>query len=175
MSSTSGHDDRPGAQEHGGDEYGAARADERRTDPLEVRHDDAPYGYGDSPHPRYPLGNGAAVASLVLGIVAILTSFVVVGLLFGILGLVFGIIGLRRARKGKAGRRGMAVTGTALSIVGIVLGVVFTIAWVGFGTFLFSNGATDYADCIQRAGGDAAAQQQCAQQFNRQLNDAVNS
>ena len=155
MSSTSGHDDRPGVQEHGGNGYGASGADVRHPDPLDTGRGDAQRAYEEQHHPVSRPVNGAAVASLVLGIAAILTSFVVIGLLLGVLGLVLGVIGLRRVRRGEAGRRGMAVTGVVLSVLGIVLGVVSTIAWVGF---LFSN---DPSGCVQRYPHSAAAQQQC--------------
>jgi len=82
----------------------------------------------DEPHPA---GNGMGTAAMVLGIVAISTSwmpFVVVpAVIAALLALVFGWIGLRRARRSGAGRSfavvGLATGASALAAatVGIVL------------------------------------------------------
>lgn len=67
---------------------------------------------------------GFAIASLVLGILALVLSLFLVGAILGVVGLIFGIVQLR----GRAGGRGMAWFGVALSVLGI-LGAV------GFGAF----------------------------------------
>lgn len=61
--------------------------------------------------------NGAATASLVLGIIAVLTGLLVIGALFGIVSIILGIIGFVKARK----RDGV---GMGKSIAGIVMGVI---------------------------------------------------
>lgn len=58
--------------------------------------------------------NGAAVASLVLGIASLVVPFI--GLLAAPVGLVLGVIGRRRARRGARGG-GFAVAGITLSAV----------------------------------------------------------
>jgi len=67
-------------------------------------------------------GSGMAIASLVLGIVSL------VGVLFpgcalpaGVIGLALGIVSLRSPR------RGMAIAGVVLSVLGLVAGVTWLV------------------------------------------------
>ena len=62
--------------------------------------------------------NGFAIAALVLGIVAIVFSFIglsVIGLILGIVGIVLAIIGKKK------NPTGMATAGLVLSIIGTVI------------------------------------------------------
>ncbi|CAM5460803.1 hypothetical protein SCYAM73S_07216 [Streptomyces cyaneofuscatus] len=59
--------------------------------------------------------NGFAVTALVLGLLACLFFWTVVGGLLGLLALVFGILGALRARQGRAPRKGMAIAGAVLA------------------------------------------------------------
>ena len=71
--------------------------------------------------------NGFAIASLVLGIVAIVFNFIglgIVGLIFGVVGIVLGVL----ARKKNP--TGMATAGLVLSIIGTVLCALILIACV---------------------------------------------
>jgi len=70
-------------------------------------------------------GTGLAVASLVLGILAVLLSVACVGGVCGLVGLVLAVTHLRRSRVS----RPMAWWGLSLSTVGILL----TVAWVAYG------------------------------------------
>jgi hypothetical protein len=70
-----------------------------------------PGGYAAPPPPR---GNGAAVASLVLGILGCIP------LITGLLAILFGIIGLRRAKQPYTGGSGMAVAGLTLGIISVL-------------------------------------------------------
>lgn len=67
-----------------------------------------------------------AVASMVLGIVSVVFSFIgglnLVGLIVGIVGLVLGILAKKKAPSG------MATAGIVLSIIGIILTAVVLIA-----------------------------------------------
>lgn len=69
-------------------------------------------------------GKGMAIASLVLGIVAVLTGLIYLGAVLGILAIIFGIIALKR----KAGK-GMAIAGIVTGSIGI-LGTILAIALV---------------------------------------------
>jgi hypothetical protein len=68
-----------------------------------------------------PMRNGLGVAALACGLTGIL--FGQVPLLFlgsgalGVLAIVFGVIGIRRARRGRASNRAMAVTGLVTGVV----------------------------------------------------------
>lgn len=73
-----------------------------------------------------------AVASLVLGIIALVISIFsggslrVVGIICGVLGLIFGIVG----RKDEA-KKGLATAGVVCSLIGLLLGLILMIACVG--------------------------------------------
>jgi hypothetical protein len=72
------------------------------------------YGYppgASSPRPRT---SGAAIASLVLGILGCIP------LLTSLLAVVFGIVGIRKTRDPMTSGRGMAIAGLVLGLVGII-------------------------------------------------------
>lgn len=78
-----------------------------------------------------------AVASLVLGIIALVISIFsggslgVVGIICGVLGLIFGIVG----RKDEA-KKGLATAGVVCSLIGLLFGLILMIACVGCATAL---------------------------------------
>lgn len=81
-----------------------------------------------------PIGNGIAIAALILGIWGFMTTWIplFIGLVLGgipdILAIIFGIMGIVRARK--VGGKGMP-----LAIVGLVLGsLAFISIFFGAGT-----------------------------------------
>ncbi len=76
--------------------------------------------YGLHPWPK----NGPGTASLVLGIVG-LVLFFGPGALLGLIGAALGVIGLRRARKGIASNRGVAIAGLITSVLAVVLSSIF--------------------------------------------------
>jgi len=63
------------------------------------------------------------VPSLILGILGIIFAFI-----FGPVGLVLSIVGMVMAKKNKLTHKTTA--GFALSIVGLILGIIFTLVWV---------------------------------------------
>lgn len=82
-------------------------------------------------------GNGMAIASLVLGILALATVWIpffgMVAWLFSTLGLIFGFVGLS-----KPYGRGMAIAGTVCSAVGLLA----CIGWVMLFVFAAAAGAS---------------------------------
>ncbi|WP_243793151.1 DUF4190 domain-containing protein [Saccharopolyspora gloriosae] len=82
------------------------------------------------PPPTAPK-NGIGTAGFVLGLLALLFSFIpLIGVIawpLGILGLIFGVLGIIRARNGQATNQGMAITGTVLAGIGLLI----CVAWVG--------------------------------------------
>ncbi len=75
-----------------------------------------------SPPPAYaPARIGLAIAALVLGIVAVISSFLLIGAVCGLIGLVLGVIQLRR----RPGGRVMAWSGVVLCILGILASGLF--------------------------------------------------
>ncbi|MDI3387262.1 DUF4190 domain-containing protein [Streptomyces sp. B-S-A8] len=88
--------------------------------------DQPPYP-GPPPQPQ----NGLGIAALVLGIIGAVLFFTVWGgVILGVLALIFGLIGLSKARKGMATNKGVALSGTVLGGVAIVLSVVWLVVVV---------------------------------------------
>jgi uncharacterized membrane protein len=70
-------------------------------------------------------GSGLGIASLVFGILALLSSWLLAGLFFGSFAVVLGVFELDRVARGAAKtRRGMAVVGMVLGVVAIVISLV---------------------------------------------------
>lgn len=115
-------------------------------------------GYGAPPPgsgaaPR----NGLGIAALVLGLLALFSSWTVVGgILFGLLAIVLGIIGRGRAKRGEANNGGLALAGIILG----ALGLLISIGIIALGVSLFSSDTVqDLKDCVERATTDAEIQQ----------------
>lgn len=127
--------------------------------------------YPGQPYGAPPSGGGApqsrskamAVAALVLGILAVLLSWTIIGgILLGLIAVVLGIVAAGRAKRGAAGGRGMAIAGAVLGLLGAVLAGVL----VAVGVSLFnSDSARELQDCLERAGDDQAAVEQCRRDF----------
>ncbi|MFI9407073.1 DUF4190 domain-containing protein [Nocardia sp. NPDC052316] len=110
-------------------------------------------------------GKGLAIAALVLGILALLTFWTVIGgILFGLAGLVIGIIAAARARKGAAEGSAMAITGLVLSIIALVVTAI-AIA-VGFALFTYTGG-DEFTDCVNDAGNDQSKIDQCERDWQQ--------
>jgi hypothetical protein len=95
-----------------------------------------PYQQPYAPNNAAPKqGNGLGLAALIIGIVAFVGAFIpVINYVSGVLalvGLVLGAIGI--FRKGRP--KGLAITGTIISFVALVLSIVLAITYtVGFAT-----------------------------------------
>lgn len=134
-----------------------------------------PYGqpvYGAG-QPAYGTGQpgsrpkGMAITALVLGIVALLFSWTLIGgVLFGIVAIVLGIMASGRAKRGEADGRGMAITGAVLGGLGLLIagGLIAVGAWF-FNTEEFSN----LRDCLAEAGDDQSQIDQCSRDFEDEL------
>ena len=102
-----------------------------------------PPAYGSPPsyypQPQYgivaPPSNGIGTAAGVLGIIAIILSFVpyidFAGVLLGILAIIFGAVGMGRAKRMGGHGRGMAVTGLVLGIISVALFVILLVVVYG--------------------------------------------
>lgn len=119
------------------------------------------------PEPVAAPRNGLGTAALVVGIVALVTSFTVVGgIVLGVVALVLGVIGRGRAKRGEATNRGMATAGVVLGLVGIVLSAALVVG----GVSLFHHfGGQTLVKCLNTAGHDQAKVAQCQQQFKSKL------
>lgn len=124
-----------------------------------------PYA-GYSPPPTGPR-NGLGIASLVIAIVALVSSFSVVGgVILGIVAVVIGFAARGRVRKGEANNGGIALAGIILGFVAMIVGLAFIAIWVG----VFKEvGAGDYIDCLRNAGQDQSKIRQCADEFKQNV------
>jgi hypothetical protein len=112
-------------------------------------------------------GAGMATTALVLGILAILTSFTVIGgVLLGVLAIVFGAIAARRARRGLGLGRGRAIAGVVTGIIGVLLAVLLIAVGV---SVLNSPAGKNLRDCLSNAHGDQQKIQQCNDQYRNQV------
>lgn len=140
--------------------------------PYPYPHPAGPYpgGYPAPPLP-YPsrIGprNGLGIASLVIAIVALLFVWSVLGgVILGIIAAAIGFAARTRVQRGEADNGGVAIAGIVLGILAIVVGLLFTVIWVGL---LRDVGADDYMECLEKAGSDPVKQQQCADRFRQQI------
>lgn len=75
-----------------------------------------------APAPGAHPTNGLAIASLVTGILAILTGLIFIGFAFGLAAIILGAIGLR-----KPGGKAMSITGIITGVVGLLTSVTIGI------------------------------------------------
>lgn len=123
------------------------------------------YGYG-APPPQAPR-NGLGITALVLGIVALLAFWSVVGgILLGVAAVIVGLIARGRVTRGEANNGGVAIAGIALGALAIVVSAAFIAVWAG----VFEEvGGTDYLDCVQQAGDDQQALDRCIDQLTERV------
>lgn len=113
-------------------------------------------------------GNGLAIAALVLGVLAVVLFWTVIGgFLLGLLALVFGIIGARKARGGRAPHGAMSIVGAVLG--GLALIATTVIIAVG-ASILNSDEFKNFDDCVQRAE-TQSERDACAEEFDRDVNN----
>lgn len=132
-------------------------------------------GYGAPPYGQQQFGmppvqagnrNGLGTASLVLGILSLVTWFLVIGGLFGIVAVILGFLGRGKAKRREADNGGMALAGIITGAVGILLTILVIVGVAAlFSTGEFSN----LTDCLQDADGDQEAIDDCSRQFEDQL------
>jgi hypothetical protein len=93
-----------------------------------------PPSYGPPAGPPPKKGAGLAIASMVLGIIALLLSWVPiinnVAAVLAVVGLGLGIPALLRARRGTHNGTGLAITGLVTSVLALVLVVVTQLIFV---------------------------------------------
>lgn len=98
-----------------------------------------------SPYGGYaaPRTDGLAIASLIVGIAAILCDLFCLGILLGPTAAIMGFISRQRIQTsgGALGGGGMALAGLILGVAGFVLGVVAFFLWIYAGS-LSNNTAT---------------------------------
>ncbi|HVE96652.1 MAG TPA: DUF4190 domain-containing protein [Pseudonocardiaceae bacterium] len=123
-------------------------------------------GYGA---PMRRARNGFGIAALILGLLALLLSWTIVGgIVLGLLALIFGLLGRARVKRGEATNGGLSVAGIVLGIIGLLIAIGIVVFGV---SILNSPAGQSYQQCIEESAGDLAAIQQCASEFGRQVGD----
>jgi hypothetical protein len=109
--------------------------------------------YGAEPvRERYPFmtRNGAGTAALVLGVIGLLTSWLIVGGLLGLIAIVCGAIGIGRYNRREATNRGSAISGIVLGVVSFLISAAVVVA----GANVWSHNKTEFknlTDCLAQA------------------------
>ncbi len=90
--------------------------------------------------PQQPQSNGMAIASLIIGIFALVLSWsMVFGIILGVLAVIFGFLGKKKATTDlSVGGRGLAITGLVLGFTGIAIALLIIIFFVVLATTAFS-------------------------------------
>lgn len=101
-------------------------------------------------------GSGMGIASLVLGILAILIAFLplinIVSVLLGIIGGVLAFVSLNNIKKGKADGKGVTTAGLVLCIVSLVISLVsLTMCGAILGSTSSSSSSSSSSDSSEQA------------------------
>lgn len=121
-----------------------------------------PPGYGQLGGPQVPQKNGLGIAALVLGILSLVSWFLFIGGLFGLIAIILGVIALGRVKRGEANNKGMAIAGIVTGAIGLLLTILVV---VGVATLFNSGEFGNLTECVNNAGGDQAAVDDCSRQF----------
>ena len=148
-----------GAPQYGAPQYGAPQHGAQPASPYagpQFGGFGAP-AYGATPR------NGMGIAALVLGALALVFSWTIVGgFLFGVLGVVFGVIHNGRVRRRQATAQGLGIAGLVMGILGIVVAGILVIV----GAWLFSTSrGQNYLDCVNNANGNQQEIQRCIDRY----------
>ena len=99
-------------------------------------------------------GSGLAIASLVCGILGVLTGiFIFSGLSLGLAGIVLGIVALVKVKNGTASGKGMAIGGIVTGALGMIVAVGVLILGLG--------GIGMLSDCAENAVQDSSGNYVC--------------
>ena len=97
--------------------------------PFEAQN---PQGQFMQPAPTPQKKSGLGIAALVLGIIAIVGSWIPIlnniSFLIAIIGLILGIVGIFSIRKGKVGGKGLTIAAVVINVIAIV--IVICTQWV---------------------------------------------
>jgi hypothetical protein len=112
-------------------------------------------------------GSGLAITALVLGVLALVSSWTIIGgVLLGLGAIIVGLIALTRIKQGRAEGRAMAIIGIVAAVIGLLVAIGLIVLGV---SFLNSDTGQNLQDCLERAGDDEAAQTQCERDFREEL------
>jgi Domain of unknown function (DUF4190) len=128
-----------------------------------------PQPYSGYPTPGVAPKNGLGIASLIVAILALLSSWTIAGgIILGLAALIIGFVARGRVKRGEATNGGVAIAGIVLGALGLVVGLAFIAVWL---VFFKDVGGGDFVSCLQKAGSDPVKQQQCQQQFQQRVDN----
>jgi uncharacterized membrane protein len=108
-----------------------------------------------------------ATAALIIGILALITSFTVIGgILLGLVAIILGFLAVRRASRGLATGRGRGIAGILLGALGLIISVALVVAGV---SLLNSKEGKDLTSCLKNAGSNQSKIQACQDKFRDQV------
>jgi heme/copper-type cytochrome/quinol oxidase subunit 2 len=112
-----------------------------------------------------PPRNGFGVAALVLGLLALVSSWTIIGgIVLGILAVIFGVLGRGRARRGEATNGGFSVAGIVLGVIGALIAV----ALIALAMSLLNTPAGQrYRQCLEQSAGNPDRVERCATEYFR--------
>jgi CubicO group peptidase (beta-lactamase class C family) len=126
----------------------------------------SPPGYGAPPSyggpPARPASNGIGIAAMVVGIVSLFLWWIpLLGLVVAIVAVVLGILGIRKASKGEATNKGMAIAGLVTGILGLIASL--------FVTIFFFTAANNFGSLFECAANAQTIEEQeaCNEQFEQ--------
>jgi hypothetical protein len=148
------HGAAPGAERgRDGDAQGAGQAGSRQPAWTEGGPQQQPWG-SDAPQAGWgdqrraaegPLpASGLAITALVLGILSIPLGIILIGGVLAIAAIICGAIAASRAKKGRAGGRGLAIGGIITGVVGLIVTGMLIVA--------AGSVVTEIAQCIEETG-----------------------
>lgn len=98
-------------------------------------------------------GSGLAIASLILGIIGLLSGWLIFGGVLGLVGVILGIVALVKVKNGTASGKGMAIGGIVTGALGmIVAAVVLVLGMIGLSML---------GDCAEQAVQDSNGNYVC--------------
>ena len=95
-------------------------------------------------------------------------ALVLPGIVLGLAAIILGILARSKYKKGTATNGTMAIVSIVLGAIAVVISAVVIVIGVG----VFNQvGGSDFIDCMNNAGNNQTLQQQCADQFERNVDD----
>ena len=111
--------------------------------------------------------NGLGTAALVLGILAVLTTITVIGgVVLGLVALILGFLARGKVKRGEATNGGSALAGIILGAIAILASGAIVAAGV---SLINSDSGKKLQDCLDKAGENQAAVEQCQRDFQDDL------
>jgi hypothetical protein len=107
--------------------------------------------------------NGAGTAALVLGILGLLTSWLLVGGVLGVFAVICGFVGIGRANRREATNHGSAVAGVVLGLLAIAVSIAVGVAGKSF--YDRNKGTISNLNNCLKTATTADAQNACRTQF----------